>query len=170
LLLAALAKTAHACNGAGQPDAAVFLMRHVQRKVLRLQEVKPSMGGVVRSFLGIEEDEAPDYAILVRSDPLLAESLRAHNLRLAPNETLELFETVIVESKQSYEPMPLSINQALHALINEGRTSDALAFFQSLDPSVWTPDMFVALAKALEIEEQWTQIGTCITHHSNLAA
>lgn len=166
LLLAALAKTAQACNGAGHPDSAIFLMRHIQKKVLRLQEVKHSMGGVVRSFLGIKEDEPTDYTILTRSDPLLAESLRSHNLRSTPNEALDLFETVLLESKPSYESMPLSINQALHALVSEGRASEALVFFQSLDPSVWTPDMFVTLAKALEKEEQWTSIGDL--YHSSL--
>ena len=166
LLLSALAKTAEAINGAGQPDAAVFLMRQIKKKVLRLQEVKPSMGFAVRSFLGIEEEEAPDYTILARSDPLLAESLRAHRLSLLPNQGLELFETVLVESKQSYESMPLSTNEALHALVHEGLSSEALAFFQSLDPSVWTPDMFVTLAKALEKEERWTII--CDLYHSSL--
>ena len=159
LLLAALAKTAQACNGASQPEAAIFLLRHVQKRILHLQEVKPSMEGAVRSFLGIDEEETPDYTLLARSDPLLAESLRAHRLRGSTEQALSLLETVLEESKQPYESMPLSVNEALHVLLDEGRSGEAMELFQSLDKSVWMPDMFVTLAKALEKEQRWGSIG-----------
>lgn len=158
-LLAALAKAAEACNSAGQAEAAICLMRHVQKKVLRLQKVEPSMQEAVRSFLGIEQDEIPEHFVLAKSDPLLAETMRGHRLRNEPELALTMLETVQKESNISYESIPLSVNQALEALIEVGRSGEALELFQSINQSAWTPGMFVTLTKALEKEQRWSRIG-----------
>jgi hypothetical protein len=178
-ILSALAKAAEACNNAGQPEAAIRLMRQVQTKVLRLQKVEPSMEGAVRSFLGIEPVEVPEYSILVRSDPLLAESIRAHRLRNDSEQALTLFESVRQESNSSYESIPLSVNQALEALIDVGRLGQAVELFQSVNQSSWTPGMFVTLTKALGKEQRWSRIGDlyhlslksgCLTEHVGIIA
>ena len=158
-LLAALAKAAEGCNSAGQAEAAVCFMRQVQKKVSSLQKVEPSMQETVRSFLGIEQDATPEHSVLAKSDPLLAETMRAHRLRNAPTEALALWETVQNESHSSHEAMPLSVNQAMEALIDVGHLVQAMELFQSVNQSAWTPGMFVTLTKALEKEQRWSRIG-----------
>jgi hypothetical protein len=157
ILLAALANAMRACNGV-DPEAALFFSRHVTKKVLRRQKAKASVKGAVRSFLGIEEEEEPDYTLLFKSDALLAETLRAHRLRGFPDLSLSLLATILDASKLEYEAIPLSVEQALQALIFQGRSQEAMELFQSLNKSVWTPSMFMVLGKALEAEEQWGSI------------
>lgn len=179
-LLTAVAQAMRAFNVATQPQPAIFLYRQIEKRLKARQEVPASVGGAVRSFLGIEEEEEKkDYSLLAMSDPVLAELLWAHRTRGAPEQALWLFETVLESSEKGYEAFPLSVIQAFEALVAEGRTEAALDILHSLDAAVWTPDMFVALSNALVAEKKWKSVQDlyhlsmkigCLTEALGLAA
>ena len=158
-LLAALAKAAEGCNDSRQPEAAICLIRLARQKILTLQEVVPSLGGAVRSFLGVNPDQPPEHALLARSDPLLAETMRSFRLRQSPEDALTVLETVRQDSNIRLESIPLSVNEALKALAADGHLIQALELFHSLNPSSWTPDMFITLVESLDKAQQWNIIG-----------
>lgn len=180
-LLTAVAQAMRAFNVVSQPQPAIFLFRQIEKKLKARQEVPASVGGAVRSFLGIEEEEEEkaDVSLLAMSDPVLAEMVWAHRTRRAPEQALWLFETVLESSEKGYEAFPLTVTQALEALVAEGRTEAALDIFHSLDAAVWTPDMFVALSNALLAEKKWKSVqdlyhlsmkSGCLTEALGLAA
>jgi len=180
LILIALAKVMRTFNNAQHPRAALFLSRQIQIKIKSLLKKRLSVTSMMHSFLNVEEDERPNYALLAMSDELLAETVRANRFLNLSDQGLSLFhETMKQESKLKYDSIPLAVNQVLETLIGVKQQDVAFKLFQSLDESAWTPEMFVTLGQALETENEWEMIGQlyrqslrcgCLTEEMGLIA
>jgi len=159
LIVSALAKAVRYFNNARHPRAGLFLSMQMQTKFLSLQKTSPNVGAIMRSFLGVKDDELPN-ALLATSDELLAETLRAKRIMKMSDQALSLFEeTMEKEPKVGYSSMPLAVNEAFRALIDIEQLGLAIDLFQSIDESGRIPQMFVTLSQALEREQQWEMIG-----------
>jgi len=160
LILIALAKVMQHFNNAQHPRAALFLSKQIQRKILFLSKKRLTVTTMMHSFLNVEEEERPNYALFAMSDELLAETIRANRFLNLSKPVISLFhETMKREKKLKYDFIPLSVNQVLETLITTEQQDEADKLFQSLDESACTPEMFVTLGQSLEKENEWELIG-----------